>query len=320
MDKGLGKSSHWLSVVFAAACLVSGVLGMGTVTQSNSIALALPQNLRGYKIILCGREVPICILLLSVLLAMLTACVIFGGGRRIAKTAEKVIPPMALLYLAFTLTVLCLYHRQIPKAISCIFSSAFSLRSIGGGLLGTGIAKSLITGVQRGVFSNEAGLGTSAMAASASDESEPIQQAYAGIVSVFVDTVVLCTLTGLMIIVTGVWEVAENGAAAASAAWQEGLPLPPQITEFLLFLFLAFFGYTSIIGWNYYAEQSARYLFHSNSGVLLYQCLYLLAVFLGPFLSAEFSWMVADYTNALMILPNLLALCLLRKDVLRLLK
>lgn len=304
-----------IATIFSIACLYSGILGMGTVTQANSVAQCVPALFGQHTVNFLGRNVCLSVLVMSFLLTSVCAFVILGDAKRIAQTAERIVPPMAVAYLAIVLYILLVHHHMILPALIKIVRSAFSLRSVGGGILGSGIARSLVSGVQRGVFSHEAGMGTSAIAASVSDVQDPVEQGYAGVVSVFIDTTILCTLTGLVIVIMDCWQGTENGVLVAEQALQTGLPFSYDFTQFILFLFLSLFGFTSIIGWNYYTVQSVDYLFGSRRMRLVYQMLYLIAVFLGPFVSVEFAWRIADWTNALMILPNLISLLLLRKEV-----
>ncbi len=301
---GLGKRWAWMARFFAFACAAGGALGLGTVIQSNSIGLALSGLLPG--------GTGISLFILSSLVTIPAAMVILGGAERIARLAEKLVPVMAMCYLAACLLILVRFAGQIPRVVGEAFCAAFSLRAAGGAALG----QCLSVGIRRSVFSNEAGLGTAPIAAGASRGDDPLEQGDAGIVSVFVDTTFLCTLTGLCLLVTGSAEGQGSAVGAATAAWELGLPLSPKTARTLLSVFLSLFAFSTILGWNFYAERSWRFLFPDGRGVRLYQLLYLTAVFLGPFLSADSAWRTADLCNACMALPNLTALFLLRREAL----
>ena len=302
---GLGKRFIWLARLFALACVIAGALGMGTVTQSNSIAGAV-------KVLF--PDFAFTPLVTSVVVTILTALVIFGGVGRIAKVSEAIVPAMSVGYIFLCGIILFRYRQMLPEAVRLVFQCAFSPRAAGGAAAGLTVQKVALLGIQRGIFSNEAGLGTSSIAAASAETEDAVLQGYNGMVSVFIDTIVLCTLTGLTVIITGA--AGDSGVQIANDSWGLGLPWNPEISKTILSLFLAIFGFTSILGWNCYVERSVTYLFDSPIITKLYQCVYLLAVFMGPFLSVQFAWRVADYTNALMAIPNLIALYLLRHKIL----
>lgn len=304
---GMGKHWTWLAKVFAFACLTGGALALGTVIQSNSIAMALTGG--------AGQGSALSTVLLSAAVTGLAATVILGGAGRIARFAEKLIPPLAFLYLSLCLLILLRHASRIPAALLHVVTSAFSLSSVGGAAAGHAFARCVSAGIRRGVFSNEAGLGTSPIAAGAS-EGDALRQGYAGIVSVFVDTTFLCALTGLTLLVTGAVEGASDAVDICVSAWQLGLPLPPGSAKLAFGVFLALFAFSTVLGWYFFAESSYLYLFPHGRGLVIYRLLYLTAVFLGPFLSPVFAWYGADIANACMAIPNLLALFALRKQAL----
>jgi len=301
---GLGKRWEWMARLFAFACAAGGALGLGTVIQSNSIGLALAN--------VVGGPSTKNLFLISVGITVPAALVIIGGGRRIARLAEKLIPVMAVCYLAACVLILLRFAGRIPMVVGDALRAAFSFRAAGGAALGHCIS----VGVRRSVFSNEAGLGTAPIAAGASRGQDPLEQGDAGIVSVFVDTTFLCTLTGLCILVTGAAEGQGTAVDASAAVWELGLPLSPGTARMLFSIFLSLFAFTTIVGWNFFAERSWLFLFPDGRGLGLYRVLYLAAVFLGPFLAPEAAWHAADLCNACMALPNITALFLLRREAL----
>lgn len=313
---GLGRKFTWLGKLFAIACVIAGAVGMGTVTQSNSISGAVQALFADAGAVkLFGREVSSAAVLTSVVVTILTGLVIFGGVGRIAAVSEAVVPVMSVGYILLCGIILFRCRMMIPEAVRLIFQCAFTPQAAGGAVAGMTVRKVALLGIQRGIFSNEAGLGTSSIAAASAETDDAVLQGYNGIVSVFIDTIVLCTLTGLTVIVTGA--AGESGVQVANNSWEMGLPWNPGISRTILSLFLVIFGFTSILGWNCYVERSLTYLFDNDKVTKLYQCVYLLAVFMGPFLSVQFAWRVADFTNALMAIPNLIALYLLREKIVK---
>lgn len=301
---GLGKRWEWMARLFAFACAAGGAMGLGTMIQSNSIGIALANVTGGPS----NKK----LLLIAVGITVPAALVILGGAKRIARLAEKLVPLMAACYLVACLLILFRFAGRIPLAVGEAFRAAFSIRAAGGAALG----QCLSVGVRRSVFSNEAGLGTAPIAAGASRGKNPLEQGDAGIVSVFVDTTFLCTLTGLCILVTGAAEGQGSAVDASVAVWELGLPLSSGTARALLSVFLSLFAFTTIVGWNFFAERSWLFLFPDGKGLQLYRLLYLIAVFLGPFISPEKAWHAADLCNACMALPNITALFLLRREAL----
>lgn len=314
MEQGLGEKYVWLSKAFCLACLIAGILGMGTIIQSGSIAGALDiicPNGRSVNII--GNQTSVVAIFSAAIVTLFAGLVIFGGVSRIASVSEKIVPVMAVGYVLCCSIILLRNYDLIPETLAMVVQCAFTPKAASGAFTGITTREMIYLGIQRGIFSNEAGLGTSAIAAGSSEESDEITQGYAGMVSVFIDTMVLCTLTGLTVIITGA--TGSNGVETANASWELGLPWQPAISRSVLCGFLIIFGFTSILGWNFFVERCLTYLFNSSKITQLYQGIYLLAVFLGPFLSESFAWKIADITNAFMAIPNLITLFLLRRDV-----
>ncbi len=316
IEDGLGRNFAWAGRLYAVSGLLAGVMGMGTIIQSGSIVRAAEQLLgQGRQIEAGGLRFSLNGMISSVVLTLLTATVILGGAKRIASVSTSVVPVMAVGYIIICVIILMMNYRQIPYALQQIVVCAFTPSAAGGAAAGVTIRQVVSLGMQRGVFSNEAGLGTSAIAAASSADGDAKLQGYSGIVSVFIDTVLLCTLTGLVVIVTGA--EGENGVSIATNAMESGLPWAVGISRAILSCFLIIFGFTSVLGWNFNVERCLTYLFGDSRITFLYQMLYLAGVFLGPFLSDVFAWKIADITNAFMAIPNLIAIFLLRKQALR---
>ena len=252
------------------------------------------------------------------ILTVVVGLVVLGGIKRIAKVSEIVVPFMAILYVAFALLILIFNVTKIPMAISLIVKSAFTGSALAGGVMGTMIV-AMQKGIARGIFSNEAGLGSAPIAAAAAQTKEPVRQGLVSMTGTFIDTVVICSMTGISIVLTGAWQIEGlQGVEITSAAFRAGLPFLGEISAFVLMLCLTFFAFTTILGWDYYGERCVEYLFNRNKNVVTgYRWLYILAVFIGPYMTVEAVWNIADIFNALMALPNLIALIVLNGVVVR---
>ena len=215
---------------------------------------------------------------------------------------------MAVTYFVVTLAILVYNFREIPNALATIVQSAFGLRAVGGGAIGS-MMIAMQMGVARGIFSNEAGLGSAPIAAAAAVADAPAQQGLISMMGTFIDTLVICTMTGLTIVITGSWNVGLEGVSVTTRAFQMGLPLPAQFSSFILMLCLVFFAFTTILGWDYYSERCLEYLSNRNKTVVkVYRWIYVLAVFIGPYLTVAAVWTIADIFNGLMAIPNVIAL------------
>lgn len=298
---GLGPRWRWLGTCFALFGALAG-FGIGNMVQSNGIASAL-HNAFGVPDWASGAA-----------LVLLTGAVILGGIRRIGAVAEWLVPSMCVGYILCVLVVLALYAQRIPDALVLIFTSAFQPTAATGGFVGAGVMLAMQKGVARGIFSNEAGLGTAGIAQAAGATSDPVFSGLIGMMGTFIDTLVVCTMTGLAIVVTGVWSSGASGAVLSSAAFEAALP---GLGKYLLALSLAVFAFTTILGWAYYSEKCWAYL----AGPVTtwpFRVLWTLAVFPGAVLSLDLTWMVADTLNALMAIPNLISLLLLSPVVVQL--
>ncbi len=322
IEKGLGKKWIPLAKLFAAFGALAGVMGIGTMTQVNGIYEAA-QNLfdsdkQGLLLELGGGDKPLMTVtwttvIVSAAVTFCAALVIIGGIKRIAKVSEIVVPFMAATYVLFAMIILISNYQEIPAALGLIFRSAFDPAAVGGAISGLLLKTVIQKGVGRGIFSNEAGLGSAPIAAASAKTKEPVRQGLVTMTGTFIDTIVICTITGLTIIVTGAWNTGAgiDGAKVTTYAWQHGLPFDKNVSAFILMLCLAFFAFTTILGWNYYGERCLEYLTGSRKAILIYRWLYIAAVFLGSYLTLGAVWGIANIFNGLMAFPNLIALFLL---------
>ena len=213
-----------------------------------------------------------------------------------------------VLYVTAAVAILVYNYAAIPAAIATIVKSAFGMDAVAGGALGAMIA-AMQKGVARGIFSNESGLGSAPIAAAAAKTKEPVRQGLVSMTGTFIDTIVICTMTGLSIVITETWNTGLEGVAITTAAFQKGLPFPPFVASFSLMLCLVFFAFTTILGWDYYGERCLEYLFNRNkAAVTTYRWLYIICVFIGPYMTVSAVWTIADIVNGLMAIPNLIAL------------
>ena len=315
IERGMGKNWRWLAQLFAFFGMGVGLLGIGTFTQINGISSAVkgffdPQGL--YTVSLFGREYSWAVVIAGLIVTLCVAAVVLGGLKRIASVAQIIVPFMAVIYILFGLSVILLNAVQIPAALLTIVRAAFSPAAVTGGVVGS-VTIAMQKGIARGIFSNEAGLGSAPIAAAAAQTKEPVRQGLVSMTGTFIDTIVICTITGLCIVITGAWNMGLEGVEVTTYAFQQGLPLPPALVSFLLMLCLVFFAFTTILGWDYYSERCLEYLSGGNQkAVLVYRWLYILAVFFGPYLTVAAVWTIADIFNGLMAFPNLVALVVLR--------
>ena len=320
IENGMGKNWRWLAKIFAFFGAGVGLFGIGTFTQVNSIASAVknffdPNTENAVQMF--GNTYSWATVITCIILTVCVGLVVIGGLKRIAKVSEIVVPFMAVLYVVFVLIIMITHITEIPVAIVTIVKSAFTGSALAGGAMGT-MVMAMQKGIARGIFSNEAGLGSAPIAAAAAQTKEPVRQGLVSMTGTFIDTVVICSMTGISIVLTGTWNTGLEGVEITSAAFQKGLPFPAEISSFVLMLCLVFFAFTTILGWDYYGERCVEYLFNRNNGVVTgYRWLYILAVFIGPYMTVEAVWNIADIFNALMALPNLIALLTLSGVVVR---
>ena len=312
IENGMGKKWTWLAKIFAFFGAGVGLFGIGTFTQVNSIASAVKNFFdpdMAHTVSLFGGNYSWATVVAGVILTVCVGLVVLGGIQRIAKVSEVIVPFMAVLYVGLAVIIIIANITAVPAALASIVKSAFTGSALAGGAVGS-VFVAMQKGVARGIFSNESGLGSAPIAAAAARTKEPVRQGLVSMTGTFIDTIVICTMTGLSIVIAGSWLNPElEGVAITMDAFQKGLPFPSFVATFSLMLCLVFFAFTTILGWNYYGERCVEYLFNRNKGVVMgYRILYILAVFIGPYMTVKAVWNIADIFNALMAFPNLIAL------------
>lgn len=313
IKNGLGRKWLWLAGTFAAFGVLA-MLGTGNATQVSSIVGAVNSALRS-----CGAEPrsEVLNLFIGAALSAAIAVVLLGGIQRIGSVTERLVPFMAILYIAMALGVVLLHWRSLPQVFSSIFQGAFQPRSVTGGLVGS-ILLTMRSGVARGIFSNEAGLGTASIAHATADTDSPVRQGLFGIFEVFVASMVICTLTALVILCSGV-EVHYGAAAGAELTIEGFIRSYGSVASLLAALVLCCFAFSTILGWGLYGLRCVEYLFGSRAGKP-FLIVYSLVAILGATLELELIWNVADTFNALMSIPNLIAVALLSPVVVELIQ
>ena len=311
IEKGMGEKWKWLGKLFAIFGALAGLLGIGTMTQMNGIVSAF-SNVIDSPVVFdkLGANTTIVAVIVAVIFTALVALVVVGGIKRIAAVAERVVPFMCVLYFVLALVCVLINIKALPMAIGLIFKGAFTAQAAVGGFAGAAIKLAMQKGIGRGIFSNEAGLGSAPIAAAAAKTKEPVRQGLVTMTGTFLDTIVICTLTGLSIILTGAYANTDElrGAAVTQLAWAKTFPWPEDVSKFLVAICLALFAFTTILGWDYYSERCVEYLTNSKKAVLVFRVLFVLFTFAGPFLALDVVWNIADVFNGLMAVPNLIAL------------
>ena len=317
IERGMGAKWKWLAKLFAFFGVCVGLFGIGTFSQVNGIASAVngffdPNNQHSVTILPFLGEYSWSVVIASLILAFCVAAVLIGGVKRIASVSQIIVPFMAIIYVVFVIILVICNITEVPAAIVTIVKAAFNPRAVTGGVVGSMIV-AMQKGVARGIFSNEAGLGSAPIAAAAAQTKEPVRQGLVSMTGTFIDTIVICTLTGLSIVLTGAWQVEGlEGVQVTTYAFQNGLPFPAEVSSFILMLCLVFFAFTTILGWDYYSERCLEYLSGGNmKHVKVYRWIYILAVFIGPYMTVSAVWTIADIFNGLMAIPNMIALFVL---------
>ena len=314
IEKGLGKNWKWLAVLFASFGVLTGLLGIGTITQVNGITTAVndafnPGN-GSIAFSIGDKSYSWYVVVAGILVTLAAALVIIGGLKRISRVAAFIVPAMALIYVFLGLSVLLMNATRIPEAFHVIFKSAFGFKAMAGGAAGFALSQmvaAMQNGVARGIFSNEAGLGSAPIAAASAQVEEPVSQGLVSMLGTFIDTLIICTMTGLSIVIafyigdgSGVGEL--KGVAITSRAFSRVLGEDGHSVQFLLMICLIFFAFTTILGWDYYSERCLEYLTNGKMGIVkFYRLLYIAAVF-------NQVWTIADITNGLMAIPNCVSL------------
>tara|TARA_B100000676_G_scaffold261940_1_gene272650 strand:+ start:171 stop:1526 length:1356 start_codon:yes stop_codon:yes gene_type:complete len=295
---GLGPKFKWLAVAFAFFGMLAG-FGIGNGVQANSVADAMSH------ISPDGTGIPEW--LTGLVVAALVGLVLIGGIRRISDVAGKLVPFMAITYVIAGVVLLVIYASEIPAAIELIVTHAFTPISAAGGFAGATVWAAIRFGVARGVFSNEAGLGSAPIAHATATTDSPVRQGTIAMLGTFIDTIVICTITGLVIVASGAWQTGASGASLTASAFDAGLPV---IGQYIVTLGLAVFAFTTIIGWSFYGERCTEYLFGIKA-VPVFRLVWVAAIPIGATQELNVAWLIADTLNAMMALPNLVALILL---------
>lgn len=313
IERGMGTQWKWLAKIFAFFGVCVGLFGIGTFSQVNGISSAVNNFFdpaKSWTVTIPGiGTYSWTVVIASLILSVCVALVLIGGIKRIANVSQVVVPFMAVIYVILSVILLLCNVKEIPQAIGMIVKGAFQPSAVTGGIVGTMII-AMQKGIARGIFSNEAGLGSAPIAAAAAQTREPVRQGLVSMTGTFIDTIVICTMTGLSIVLTGAWQVEGlEGVAVTTYAFNNGLPIPQMLSSFLLMLCLVFFAFTTILGWDYYSERCLEYLTGGKMKIVMaYRWLYIFAVFIGPYMTVKAVWTIADIFNGLMAIPNMIAL------------
>ncbi len=297
-----GYNAKWLALFFAVSTAIAA-FGIGNMVQANSVADALSSLLSGSPSTRETLKIAI-----GVILAILTALVIIGGIKRIAAVAARLMPTMSLVYIAGALVVLFINFDKLGEAFSTILREAFTGRAAGGAILGSTLLYTMRMGIARGVFSNEAGLGTAPMAHSAARTNHPAREGLVAMLGPLIDTLIICTLTGLVIIVSGLYQTDLNGAPLTGMAFEKSLP---GVGNIIVSVSLALFAYSTLIGWYFYGEKGIEYLFNIPGVITFYRILWIVLIPIGAIMQLKIVWNISDLFNGFMALPNLIAIIFL---------
>ena len=311
IEHGMGPKWKWLAKIFAFFGIGVGLLGIGTFTQVNGISSAVNNffdSNNAWTVSLFGRTYSWTVVISCLILTFCVALVLIGGIQRISKVAQVIVPFMAATYFLAGILIILFNITDVPAAILTIVQSAFGLKAAAGGALGAMVV-AMQKGIARGIFSNEAGLGSAPIAAAAARTNEPVRQGLVSMTATFIDTIIICSITGIAIVLTGAYDMGLEGVAVTTKAFQLGLPFPDGVASFILMLCLVFFAFTTILGWDYYSERCLEYLTNGKKKCIkAYRWVYILCVFIGPYMTVSAVWTIADIFNGLMAIPNLIAL------------
>ena len=315
IKNGLKKQWHWLAYLFAAFGVLT-VFGTGNATQVNTITTAIDSALYNYGVI-SEQNVSTLNLVIGIILAVLIGLILLGGIKRIGQVAEKLVPFMAVIYIILAIGVVILNYRNIPTVFASIFKGAFSPVSVTGGAVGS-FFMSMKKGVSREIFSNEAGLGTGSIAHACADTRKPVKQGFFGIFEVFVDTIVICTLTALVILCSGV-PVGYGDAAGAELTILGFTSTYGSWVSIFTAIAMCCFAFSTIIGWGLYGTRCVEFLLGTRAN-RPFMILYALVAIVGATMELGLMWNIAETFNGLMVIPNLIAVFLLSGVVVRLVK
>ena len=320
IEKGMGKNWKWLAILFAVFGVAAGLLGIGTMTQINGITSAVNMAVKSdVAFTLFGNDYTWATVIGGAIVTICAALVIIGGLKRISKVAEKIVPTMAIVYIFLGLSVLIMNATKIPAAFALIFKSAFGWQAAAGGVAGfvlKQVLDSMQKGIARGIFSNEAGLGSAPIAAAPVQTNEPVEQGLVNMTGTVIDTLIVCTMTGLAIVIAfcnpAFVSDGATGVQLTSKALSFNLGGDGVSVQFLLMLCLAFFAFTTILGWDYYSEKCLEYITNGKMKfVMVYRFLYIVMIAIGPYFTVDAVFTIADITNGLMAIPNCISLIVL---------
>lgn len=299
IEHGMGKKFKPLAIFFAITCLIVALFGIGIFPQVQAITDSLQ----------LAFKIPVFIS--DPLVAILVGVIIFGGLQQISRVMERVVPIMLAFFIGLSVLLVIIHAPELPDAIALILSSAFSTDAATGGILGATMMMAMRHGIARGLFSNESGLGSTAIASATARTRWGAEQGLLSMTVTFIDTIVICTLMGLALVLTGAWTKDLSSELMAAAAFDEAYG---SIGTKLLTISIVTFSFTTILGWNYYGERAVMYLFQTR-GILLYRVTFIVLVALGAFMKLEVGWLIADIANGLMVIPNIIALIFLSRKV-----
>jgi len=322
IEKGMGKKWKWLSYLFSIFGVMAGLLGIGTMSQINGITSAIDMAFSDQKIkafSIGEKTYTWATVIGGIIVTVLAALVILGGLKRISKVAQSVVPTMAIIYVLLGISVLAINIIHIPHAFLSIFRSAFGYKAIQGGAVGwtvKQVTESMRNGIARGIFSNEAGLGSAPIAAASVQTEEPVEQGLVNMTGTVIDTLIVCTITGLAIVIAlddPKFELGElNGAKLTSSAFSFVLGIDNSAIKFIIMICLAFFAFTTILGWDYYSEKCLEYITNGRMKlVFIYRLIYIVFIAIGPYFTVDAVFTIADITNGLMAIPNCISLIVL---------
>ncbi|MBQ9946825.1 MAG: sodium:alanine symporter family protein [Oscillospiraceae bacterium] len=315
IENGMGQKWKFLAKIFAALGVCVGIFGIGTFAQINGISSAANNffDPNGANTVsLFGTDYTLTTIITGAIVTVCAALVIIGGIKRISSISQIIVPFMAIIYVLVVIVILICNVTAIPAAVAEIVTSAFSfeINEVAGGALGILVA--MQSGISRGIFSNEAGLGSAPIAAAAAKTNDPVRQGLVTMTGTFIDTIIICTMTGLAVVIGGGWvpELGLEGVAVTTYSFQSCLSfLPTQVPAFILMVCLVFFAFTTILGWNYYSERCLAYLVGGKAiFTKIFRWAYILAVAIGPYMTVSAVWTIADIFNGLMAIPNIIAL------------
>lgn len=312
IEYGMGKKFRPLARTFAIFGMLASILGVGTLTQINGITDATKNvfDKESLNVItILGNDVSIASIIMGLIITVLTALILIGGVKRVGKVCELLVPFMAGIYIIICLIVVFTNIVEVPTAFIAIFKMAFTPETIVGGVVGITVRDAIQQGVAKGIFSNEAGLGSAPIATATAKSNDPVKQGLVAMTSTFFGTVIICALTGVTIVLTKAYDQGLSGISITDYAFSVGLPFPPIISSILLLISITCFAFTTIIGWNLYGVRCLDYITNGNKKIEnIYQWVYIIMVFVGSFLEVNLIWNIAEILNALMAIPNLIAL------------